>query len=153
MVSTLVETININAGDFTDNFLTCPTCIGPYDEDEHAPKLLPCSHTLCRACLERIALTAIPVIINNSSTSTTTTTTTTTTSAAISNNNNINGNLNNNRNSVSINLNDQSLINNGSASSSGSNLVTLHSQRSLARTVAAADAAAAAFNSSTRQLM
>lgn len=61
MVSTLIETININADDFTDNFLTCPTCMGPYDEGEHSPKLLPCSHTLCRSCLERIALTAVPV--------------------------------------------------------------------------------------------
>ena len=61
MSSTLIETININADDFTDNFLTCPTCIGPYDEGEHAPKLLPCSHTLCRSCLERIASSATPV--------------------------------------------------------------------------------------------
>ena len=61
MTSTLIETININADDFTDNFLTCPTCIGPYDESEHAPKLLPCSHTLCRNCLERIASSATPV--------------------------------------------------------------------------------------------
>lgn len=56
--STLIETININADDFTDNFLTCPTCMSPYDEHEHTPKLLPCSHTLCRSCLERIAATA-----------------------------------------------------------------------------------------------
>ena len=61
MASTLIETININADDFTDNFLTCPTCIGPYDDSEHAPKLLPCSHTLCRNCLERIASSATPV--------------------------------------------------------------------------------------------
>jgi hypothetical protein len=53
--STLVETINIDADDFTDNFLTCPTCMGAYDDGEHTPKLLPCSHTLCRQCLERIA--------------------------------------------------------------------------------------------------
>lgn len=61
MVSTLIETININADDFTDNFLTCPTCMGSYDENEHCPKLLPCSHTLCKACLERIAATSVPV--------------------------------------------------------------------------------------------
>ena len=61
MASTLIETININADDFTDNFLTCPTCIGPYDEGEHAPKLLPCSHTLCRMCLERISSSATSV--------------------------------------------------------------------------------------------
>ena len=61
MTSTLIETININADDFTDNFLTCPTCIGPYDDGEHAPKLLPCSHTLCRSCLERISSSATSV--------------------------------------------------------------------------------------------
>jgi hypothetical protein len=58
MSSTLVETININAEDFTDNFLTCPTCMSAYDEGEHTPKLLPCSHTLCRLCLEQIAATS-----------------------------------------------------------------------------------------------
>lgn len=61
MVSTLIETININADDFTDNFLTCPTCMGSYDENEHSPKLLPCSHTLCKCCLERIAATSVPL--------------------------------------------------------------------------------------------
>lgn len=65
MSSALIETININADDFTDNFLTCPTCMLPYDDSEHTPKLLPCSHTLCRSCLDRIASTAIP--INNGS--------------------------------------------------------------------------------------
>lgn len=61
--STLIETININADDFTDHFLTCPTCMSAYDGDEHTPKLLPCSHTLCRSCLERIAATtATPVV-------------------------------------------------------------------------------------------
>ena len=65
MSSALIETININADDFTDNFLTCPTCMLPYDDSEHTPKLLPCSHTLCKGCLDRIASTAIP--INNGS--------------------------------------------------------------------------------------
>lgn len=59
--STLIETININADDFTDNFLTCPTCMSAYDEADHTPKLLPCSHTLCRSCLERIAASATAV--------------------------------------------------------------------------------------------
>jgi hypothetical protein len=56
MGSTLVETININAKDFTEHFLTCSTCINQYSSDshEHQPKLLPCSHTVCRQCLERI---------------------------------------------------------------------------------------------------
>lgn len=63
MGSTLIETININADDFTDNFLTCPTCMSAYDENEHTPKLLPCSHTLCRSCLERIAATATTAVV------------------------------------------------------------------------------------------
>ena len=58
MVSTLIETININADDFTDHFLTCPTCMNRYDNSERCPKLLPCSHTLCRTCLDRISSTA-----------------------------------------------------------------------------------------------
>jgi tripartite motif-containing protein 2/3 len=68
MVSTC-ETININADDFTDHFLTCPTCMGHYDNSEHHPKLLPCSHTLCRTCLDRIASTAIQYTNQNSSSS------------------------------------------------------------------------------------
>ena len=56
MGSTLVEIVNINAKDFTEHFLTCSTCINPFSSDsyEHQPKLLPCSHTVCRQCLERI---------------------------------------------------------------------------------------------------
>ncbi|CAF2500017.1 unnamed protein product [Rotaria sp. Silwood2] len=56
MGSTLVETININAKDFTEHFLTCSTCINQFSSDsyDHQPKLLPCSHTVCRQCLERI---------------------------------------------------------------------------------------------------
>ena len=105
MVSTLIETININAEDFTDNFLTCPTCMGSYDEHEHTPKLLPCSHTLCKCCLERIAATAVPLT-----------------------------------NPVGA----------GSATQS-SGLQSNASHNSLSRSVAAADAAAAATNSMIRQ--
>ncbi|CAF1926760.1 unnamed protein product [Rotaria magnacalcarata] len=56
MGSTLVETININAKDFTEHFLTCSTCVNQFSSDsrDHQPKLLPCSHTVCRQCLERI---------------------------------------------------------------------------------------------------
>ena len=39
---------------FTFSFLTCGTCLCNYDAQEHTPKLLPCSHTVCRNCLERI---------------------------------------------------------------------------------------------------
>lgn len=52
--STLVETVSINYEDFTEGFLTCSTCLYTYDEGEHAPKLLTCSHTVCKICLERI---------------------------------------------------------------------------------------------------
>ncbi|KAK3103348.1 hypothetical protein FSP39_018650 [Pinctada imbricata] len=54
MSSTLVETVSINYEDFNDSFLTCGTCLCVYDSGEHTPKLLPCSHTVCRNCLERI---------------------------------------------------------------------------------------------------
>jgi tripartite motif-containing protein 2/3 len=57
MSSTLIETVSINYEDFTDSFLTCGTCLLPYDASEHAPKLLPCSHTVCRSCLEHIVET------------------------------------------------------------------------------------------------
>lgn len=56
--STLVETVSINYEDFTEGFLTCGTCLYTYDAGEHTPKLLPCSHTICRICLERIAVAA-----------------------------------------------------------------------------------------------
>lgn len=52
--STLVETVSINYEDFTEGFLTCGTCLNTYDNFQHAPKLLVCSHTLCEMCLESI---------------------------------------------------------------------------------------------------
>uniref|UniRef100_A0A2C9K4L2 RING-type domain-containing protein n=1 Tax=Biomphalaria glabrata TaxID=6526 RepID=A0A2C9K4L2_BIOGL len=54
MSSTLVETVSINYEDFNDSFLTCGTCLCTYDGQDRTPKLLPCSHTVCRNCLERI---------------------------------------------------------------------------------------------------
>lgn len=53
--STLVATVSINYEDFTEGFLTCGTCLYAYDQAEHAPKLLSCSHTICQSCLELIA--------------------------------------------------------------------------------------------------
>uniref|UniRef100_A0A915KBF1 RING-type domain-containing protein n=1 Tax=Romanomermis culicivorax TaxID=13658 RepID=A0A915KBF1_ROMCU len=53
--STIIETININYNDFNESFLTCATCLYPFDTDSHRPKLLSCSHTVCKTCLERIA--------------------------------------------------------------------------------------------------
>lgn len=53
--STLVATVSINYEDFTEGFLTCGTCLCAYDQAEHAPKLLSCSHTICQSCLELIA--------------------------------------------------------------------------------------------------
>lgn len=35
--------------------MTCGTCLYAYDQAEHAPKLLSCSHTICQSCLELIA--------------------------------------------------------------------------------------------------
>ncbi|VDD74295.1 unnamed protein product [Mesocestoides corti] len=54
MSSRLVETMMINVEDFADSFLTCGTCLSGYDSAAHSAKLLPCSHTICRTCLERI---------------------------------------------------------------------------------------------------
>ncbi|RWS26355.1 tripartite motif-containing protein 2-like protein [Leptotrombidium deliense] len=54
-MSTLVETVSINYEDFTEGFLTCGTCLCTYDGGERCPKLLPCSHTICRSCLESMA--------------------------------------------------------------------------------------------------
>ncbi|VDP93558.1 unnamed protein product [Echinostoma caproni] len=54
MASRLVETVMINVDDFADSFLTCGTCFTGYDTQERAAKLLPCSHTICRSCLDRI---------------------------------------------------------------------------------------------------
>lgn len=53
--STLVATVSINYEDFTEGFLTCGTCLYAYDQAEHTPKLLSCSHTICQSCLELIA--------------------------------------------------------------------------------------------------
>ncbi|XP_071050562.1 tripartite motif-containing protein 2-like isoform X3 [Onthophagus taurus] len=55
MNSTLVETVSINYEDFNESFLTCGTCLCMYDGNEHTPKLLQCSHTVCLHCLTRIA--------------------------------------------------------------------------------------------------
>lgn len=57
MSSTLVETVSINYEDFNESFLTCGTCLCMYDGQEHTPKLLPCSHTVCLECLTRIVAT------------------------------------------------------------------------------------------------
>lgn len=57
MSSTLVETVSINYEDFNESFLTCGTCLCMYDGQEHTPKLLPCSHTVCIECLTRIVAT------------------------------------------------------------------------------------------------
>ncbi|GFR94523.1 tripartite motif-containing protein 2-like [Elysia marginata] len=55
MSSTLVETVSINYDDFNESFLTCGTCLCTYEQGgDRTPKLLPCSHTVCRNCLERI---------------------------------------------------------------------------------------------------
>lgn len=61
--STLVATVSINYEDFTEGFLTCGTCLCAYDQSEHAPKLLSCSHTICQSCLELIA--SSPSLNNN----------------------------------------------------------------------------------------
>ncbi|XP_072046827.1 tripartite motif-containing protein 2-like [Amphiura filiformis] len=41
--------------EFKDKFLTCSICEEPYDNDERQAKCLPCLHTYCKSCLQRIA--------------------------------------------------------------------------------------------------
>lgn len=63
--STVVETISLNFDDFNESFLTCATCLYPFDTNLHRPKLLNCSHTVCTHCLERIA--ELPQSVNTGS--------------------------------------------------------------------------------------
>uniref|UniRef100_A0A5S6QEQ6 RING-type domain-containing protein n=1 Tax=Trichuris muris TaxID=70415 RepID=A0A5S6QEQ6_TRIMR len=52
---TVVETVSINFDDFSESFLTCATCLYPFDANSRKPKLLSCSHTVCFTCLGAIA--------------------------------------------------------------------------------------------------
>ncbi|CDW54464.1 tripartite motif containing protein 2 [Trichuris trichiura] len=52
---TVVETVSINFDDFNESFLTCSTCLYPFDANNRKPKLLSCSHTVCSTCLGAIA--------------------------------------------------------------------------------------------------
>lgn len=47
----VVESISLDMDEFVESFLTCPVCLNCYDATQHSPKLLPCSHTICAACL------------------------------------------------------------------------------------------------------
>lgn len=67
MASNVVETISLNYEDFNDSFLTCATCLCRYDNTEHIPKLLSCSHTLCVQCLQRISENAVKTSSTSSS--------------------------------------------------------------------------------------
>jgi tripartite motif-containing protein 2/3 len=53
MAPIIIETVSIEIDDFSDSFLTCGTCMQLYDGLSHAPKLLPCSHTICLSCAAR----------------------------------------------------------------------------------------------------
>ena len=35
--------------------MTCPLCLEPYDTKDHLAKFLPCLHTYCQTCLQRLA--------------------------------------------------------------------------------------------------
>ena len=41
--------------DFKEEFLTCSICTEPYDNDQHQAKCLPCLHTYCKSCLQKLA--------------------------------------------------------------------------------------------------
>ncbi|XP_050526492.1 uncharacterized protein LOC126897168 isoform X2 [Daktulosphaira vitifoliae] len=51
----VVDTLSVDCTEFSGAFLTCPTCLCVYDADEHAPKLLSCTHTVCTHCAGRMA--------------------------------------------------------------------------------------------------
>ena len=53
-VATIVETVSLDVGDFSETFLTCGTCLNVYNETSHAAKLLPCSHSVCLQCVRVI---------------------------------------------------------------------------------------------------
>ena len=53
--STIVETVSLDVADFSECFLTCGTCLQLYDGATRRPKLLPCSHSLCLACVRVIS--------------------------------------------------------------------------------------------------
>ncbi|VDP30187.1 unnamed protein product [Soboliphyme baturini] len=53
--TTLTEIVSIDIEDFSESFLTCSTCLCPFDDEHRKPKLLNCSHTVCSTCLEAIA--------------------------------------------------------------------------------------------------
>ncbi|CAH1776810.1 unnamed protein product [Owenia fusiformis] len=38
-----------------EELLNCPICLDPYNDGDKTPKLLPCHHTFCMACLRRLA--------------------------------------------------------------------------------------------------
>ncbi|VDM97092.1 unnamed protein product [Thelazia callipaeda] len=54
MAPTLIETVNINLEDFSENFLTCATCLCSYDQERKKAKLLACSHSVCLECLQHM---------------------------------------------------------------------------------------------------
>ena len=41
--------------DFNEEFLTCSICTEPYDNDQNQAKCLPCLHTYCKLCLQKVA--------------------------------------------------------------------------------------------------
>lgn len=50
----IIETVSIEVDNFNDSFLTCGTCLQLYDGSSRTPKLLTCSHTVCRSCAASI---------------------------------------------------------------------------------------------------
>ncbi|XP_061194782.1 E3 ubiquitin-protein ligase TRIM56-like [Saccostrea echinata] len=44
----------LRAEDVKEEFLLCPICTKEFDEEIHTPRVLPCLHTFCQACMRKI---------------------------------------------------------------------------------------------------
>lgn len=53
-MTTEESTVSINISKLKEQFLECGVCFQEYDEDAHHPRLLPCLHSFCLSCLEKI---------------------------------------------------------------------------------------------------
>lgn len=56
------EMLVIPTESFAEDFLTCVTCQERFDAGIHQPKLLPCTHTVCKSCIESIIRTSGQVL-------------------------------------------------------------------------------------------
>lgn len=58
-MSTVQTTVSLSY-DCVENLITCIICQCQFDSGDHQAKQLPCAHTVCLSCLQRIIQTAYP---------------------------------------------------------------------------------------------